>query len=194
MVFLRFTGLPSCPCIFFEKMVLMLSNCEKNRDSLSILVALRSLGCPFDFLKVGMWVLEVVGWVCVEWAVCPFSWWDSDLGRGEGLVRALGRKPTEVPTTTALGFDSERGNLTAHPPPQSPCMYLLLGCFRTYLIKKLRKQIPPNSAKMWLIAFVSYCLPKVVHPYYAGTRLCYLAISHVFVAVEECAYYNTTHT
>lgn len=51
----------------------MLSNCEKNHDSLSILVALRSLGRPFDFLKVGMWALEVVRWVCVEWAVCPFS-------------------------------------------------------------------------------------------------------------------------
>lgn len=31
----------------------MLSNCEKNHDSLSVLVALRSLGRPFDFLKVG---------------------------------------------------------------------------------------------------------------------------------------------
>lgn len=73
MAILRFPGLPSCPRIFFEKMVLMLSNCEKNHDSLSILVALKSLGRPFDFLKVGMWALEVVRWVCVEWAVCPFS-------------------------------------------------------------------------------------------------------------------------
>lgn len=52
----------------------MLSNCEKKHDSLSILVALRSLDGPFDFLKVGVWALEVVRWVCVEWAVFSFSW------------------------------------------------------------------------------------------------------------------------
>lgn len=67
--------------------------------------------------------------------------WGVEKGRQEHLEG----NPLMFLRQLCLDLTVRRGNLTAHPPPPSPCVYLLLGCFRTYLIKtKLRKQIPPQ--------------------------------------------------